>query len=811
MFKIKSRILQFLLTILCLTAFNVGSLQAQTTITPNPSFTSVTNPAAGVYNIQATGASIPVGSSQTAIMNRYSQFTVGPNDTANVLLNGANTSINIVDGPISSSIAGTINSRVGGAGSSIGGNFIFVNPNGIMVMPGGSINAGSILLTTSSHTMFPLNSGTYSYADLNDASHVSRLVSQGINPEGIFRFTDPQSGISIGGFLTTVGSNQFIANESGVFMFGQYISIGSSGIISVPEGDSVAGFTGKELDWNSRTGEVNNKTPLPAGTSSAVWMDGTINAPSGTVLFEAYTEDIFTNMINLTGVINASAISRGADAGSVTLVTKQSGGSIDFDGGSGNGNILADSVGSGAAGTVDITTSSFRIFNGGYVSAINGSGSDAGGNFYLTLQPSSGRVTVESSGTVDPDSLEYIFLADTVLNPNARGNLYLASAGGVPGIEFNDSVDFNNGTNLFVNASEGDVCFNALVRVNGDARVVGDTINVNGSLQTLSSDIILLSRDGIINISSSGNLISSSDGIIALLRYGSNGGLTITSSGVISAGQGHNNLYIGNYSDINFTNGDIVLSGSTFGNHAGTYKHNETISINTSQTPHLLANEMVINNDTPEPHPDPDPDPHPDPDSDVKEEAKTDIQGAANDLENYEIVWDSYNKTLKLIKSIEEDPDLADITAEELEALAEIISYLYEDSITDLISLFDVCSGGSCNAYLEDSTGSMIVETLFNGYPSEVEYEADEYGLLYVLNTEYHPSGLVGFLTTIDHIENLSTSTSSGANNLLHYKHPPTDTRIDQLKVQLDKSNASEKESKVTNKRRYKALQNILN
>ena len=82
--------------------------------------------------------------------NQFDQFDVGSGDTVDLYQpGGTDALVNIIRSGGSSTIAGTVNGRLGSPGASIiGGNVYFVNADGFVVTSSGVINAGHVTLTT---------------------------------------------------------------------------------------------------------------------------------------------------------------------------------------------------------------------------------------------------------------------------------------------------------------------------------------------------------------------------------------------------------------------------------------------------------------------------------------------------------------------------------------------------------------------------------------------------------------------------------------------------------------------------------------
>lgn len=104
--------------------------------------TAITDVNSKVTNITTTTT---IGNGATGL-NSFTQFNVTAGNTVNMVLpTGAANLINLVNGGSQSQIYGVLNSI---KDNKIGGNLYFLNPQGIVVGRGGSINAGSLALYT---------------------------------------------------------------------------------------------------------------------------------------------------------------------------------------------------------------------------------------------------------------------------------------------------------------------------------------------------------------------------------------------------------------------------------------------------------------------------------------------------------------------------------------------------------------------------------------------------------------------------------------------------------------------------------------
>ncbi|MBM9595918.1 leukotoxin LktA family filamentous adhesin [Roseitranquillus sediminis] len=158
-----------------------------------PAYAQVVADGATATDVATSGAVINVTSGtirNSTAFNSFSRFDVGAGSTVNVYQpGGADRLVNVIRNG-GSTIAGTLNAKVGSplADLGIGGDVYFVNPDGFVVSAGGIINAGRLTLSTP----------TGAFAD--------QLVAElgGQSAARLFAGTepiDPAAGITIGGTI----------------------------------------------------------------------------------------------------------------------------------------------------------------------------------------------------------------------------------------------------------------------------------------------------------------------------------------------------------------------------------------------------------------------------------------------------------------------------------------------------------------------------------------------------------------------------------------------------------------------------------
>ena len=785
----------YTLSLLCLCiALNIPVLNAQSTITVDTDYSAVSTPTAGTYNIQAVPANPPVASTdgRTMTINRFTNFAVAAGETVNILLNGVDTSINVVNSAAGANISGALNSRLGGAGSAIGGNMVFISPNGLVIGAAGQINAGSILLSTSGQSLVPLGPGLAATANLNNDIEDANIRAQGINASGVVRFTTYNSDLNINGNINSIDPSPIFqstisptfGNGFGIYLFSRAVNTSGASNITTNIPADIFIQTGNDIRMN-----LSNYTISPfaaVANRGEINIQGNVTTPSGYVNLTNDTTELINNIINITGTVNANAIFPGDRGGFVTLRNVVGNGSrVVIDGAAGAGNITAIGNTDGQGGSLSaVPVGSFQIINGGNVDLRNGPTGGSGGA--IGIQSLVGGTTTIGGAFLNAATIGAITLADNA----ATGAFFIYDNAATPGIDVNNAINFPANSNVFLSASNGDVdLYNGVnpVVANGDITLRGEDITINGILRTTGSEITLLTRTGDINITAAGVLNSSVGSDIIISRTTNLGPLTVTSSGVIDSGGGVNDLLIGNTAANDFTRTAINLVGPTFGPYANNYNANTDIGVDTVAAPQLLVDDLNIVFTLPAPVPPPVPPapPAPVPVNPVNPPAPnpeqpnnnrppnnvliTETESVNSDLENTENRLETAKNAQQIIRSIDtKNPDT--------DNYSDITGFNFLETVT-------VCTvkEDSCEKFTDNSLGQEIVRVLLDGYPYVNEFAADNNGVIFSYDAKYHPQGLEGFLLKIKYLEDKMAKQGIKNNPLLGYKHPPAVERLEKV------------------------------
>ena len=583
-----------------------SSVIAQTNITGMAGYTTVNN-AGGVYNITSSKTL----NNGDAILNRFSSFQLGNGNTANILLGNAlgiaKTAINVVHDATGTptAINGVVKLLSGYNGAApVGGNLIFVDPNGFMVGANGQINAGSILLSASDRTFISLNGGS-TQVNINSTAQDALLDTSVVDINGIYRFNSITGIANIEGTLNTLNGNAPAGIKPGVNIFASQITLANTATVFTKSNSAVNLITGKNISYNVSSGDAS--VSLPLDNSGSIEIAGRISSPDGEVIAWANSLDLLNNMLNLTGIIDASSLS-GSTNGSVVLrsgMSTNSYGEVQINNG------MIDSSGdielntgsalniNGAGSQLDAGKSVVITANGMYLEGDyqantgNVTITNTGGNPLLVdanLTANAGDVNITSDGTVVLDFAESQLPAGTLpltdQQTYAENNVYI----GADNFTSYGIITAHNGEVTV--ASNTDAAFVGHCGINSfnTISVLANTILVNQPFNTIDGDINLITNTGDVFLGANG-MLSSLNSAINIFRAFASGKLIFTAEGIISADQVENGLVVGNAPCSAENSSPVDLAGSTFGSYANTYTRPTTVAPNP-----LLVNDLYVNN-----------------------------------------------------------------------------------------------------------------------------------------------------------------------------------------------------------------------
>ncbi|MEW5820779.1 MAG: leukotoxin LktA family filamentous adhesin [Cyanobacteriota bacterium] len=616
----KRKPLSILFIIFTLLILNNEITLSQTNITGVPGYTTVTNqPGSSIYNINSQ----KIINNGDAVLNRYTNFYLDKNNTANIYLGTpgglASTAINVVNNLFGNPT--TINGilkLVSGLNSNdpTGGNLIFVDPNGIMVGKDGIVNAGSIHLSTSCQTYAQL-SGTPSEINLNDPTQDHLLTNQNIIINGTYRFNSISGAVRIDGRLDTLLANTPTGMDPGVNIFATDINISNTGKIYTDHSSYVNLVTGRDVSWTGLTNIVNPQTNLGAGGQLRI--DGTITSPQGNILGMVNTTDIANNIINFNGAINATSLQPNGTGGAVLLdvpnyTSGPAASGIAIDNGllASNGNATLQTP-----NNININNSNSLLSSKDCLS-LQGNGMYLAGNYYSDY----GNITVDNIGTkpllIDANlysssgniyifSHGYAFLgySQSLAVPPANNNIFQANGSVL--INTNPLTSYAN-----IQAQNGDVDITSgcLAEFYGPGNtfareylaVTGNNIIVDQPFSAISDNLYLQSNTGNVILGQHGSL-SSHSGTVYINRGNTTGPLNAELYGPIIAENTTTGLIFGNGGHGNDNRDDIIIDGTTMGPYNGIYNTTTTLYPNQHLAPNLFVDsfQVMISNIPPSP------------------------------------------------------------------------------------------------------------------------------------------------------------------------------------------------------------------
>jgi hypothetical protein len=415
--------------------------------------------------------------------NSFSQFGVGQGNTVNLYTpNGAQNLINIVrDAP--AYVNGTLNSYANGK---IGGNVYFADPYGFVVGKSGTVNVGSLNIST------PSKGFTDSIIGANGAINggaVSNLMS------GSFPIS-PDGNIRILGRINA---------EDGVRLTGQNVVIGGAGMNQRERvnADHAVKFAASVNSKGLRSASAINvrNGSIHIGAVNNATISGRLSARSRTTTPSTITVDAGKN-ITLGKTASLTTSSKTGDAGNITLKTQgdltvKSGAKIDASSAKGNG------------GTVDLSA------DGKF---------DIGDKVQINLAAPNGK---QGNLVLDP--------VDIIVGDNSDANATMTNA------TVAAAIAALNGTGTFTLSASNSITIDATGRVDG-----GTGVSVTLSAPTLTlmagsylrGDTVTLDSGiaGTININAASNGGAQVLANTALQFTGTHLVLTSTASAIVGDG-----------------------------------------------------------------------------------------------------------------------------------------------------------------------------------------------------------------------------------------------------------------------------------
>ncbi|WP_027781952.1 MULTISPECIES: filamentous hemagglutinin N-terminal domain-containing protein [Burkholderia] len=241
--------------------------------------------AAGAGSISQNGANTQIDQTSSKMIVNWKNFDIGKNEAVNIKQPDVNAAIlNRVQSGDMTSIQGALNAN---------GRVFVVNPNGIVVGKGATINANSVVLSA---------------ADVSDSDFISN------------RLLTLQNG---NGATGTVQNDGTIATQSGALLAGARVINGPDGVVTAQNGNVALAAGGKVMLQLNADGSMGQAYVTEGASGALAANDGKVIADNGWVRLEGKTTDALRGeVVRNTGYTEAASLEGlgGANgAGTVTL------------------------------------------------------------------------------------------------------------------------------------------------------------------------------------------------------------------------------------------------------------------------------------------------------------------------------------------------------------------------------------------------------------------------------------------------------------------------------------------------------------
>lgn len=407
------------MVLLILLAPSVGNAQVTTTITSSGLNTQVTQ-VGNAHSI--TGGTRPGGGPN--LFHSFGNFTVGTGDLANFSNNTGLPTSNIlsrVTGGTISTIDGTIQTT--GFGNA---NLFLMNPSGIVMGPGASLNVGgSVSFTTAQYLRLldGLSNGALFYASPGNDGLANSILTisasafefLSASPAGYGFLTAPDPNATI----TVQGSNLAVPSGQSISLVGGKVIIEGGAQLSSPSGTITLGSAASPGEF-----DVATLGSLPNVDGASFTTSGSVSLAAGSGINVSGPRTVFIQGGQLVLSVNNATLSTSEAPASPDTIVLGPGSSIltantgiepganvqttvgDFriDGSS----ITTVTSGSGAGGTVQLQADSLTLENGASIVTATVDGDGPGGDVTLSVGSatlSGGSQLVSQSQTFTPEAL----------------------------------------------------------------------------------------------------------------------------------------------------------------------------------------------------------------------------------------------------------------------------------------------------------------------------------------------------------------------------------------------------------------------
>lgn len=401
----------------------------------------------GTATINQSGTTTNINQSTSKASINWQGFSIGTGYTVNFNQPSASSiTLNRVIGNEQSVIQGALNAN---------GKVFILNPNGVLLTKGATVNTGGFLATTLSLSDKDFQAGNYTFKSNGSTAAVTN--------QGTINAADD-------GYVALLGTN-----------------VSNQGIITATKG-TVALAAGDEITLNFNGDSLISVT-LDKGTLDAlVENKQAIYADGGTVIMTAKAADaLLSAQVNNGGIIQAQTIGQltgkivlNADGGTTNVAgtldasapNGGNGGSIETSGDSvlvADGTTVTTKAASGTSGTWTIDPTNFTIASGSAKSATSGIGAST-----LDAALELGSVSLATSSTGGSKTQGNLYVnadvswdASTTLSLTAAKDLYV-----------NDAITASgNGAGLTLTATSGSIYDNAAITMSGS----NDTLTMNAN------------------------------------------------------------------------------------------------------------------------------------------------------------------------------------------------------------------------------------------------------------------------------------------------------------------------------------------
>ncbi len=435
---------------------------------------------AGAATIGAAGKTLTITQSSNRAIIDWQSFSIAGGETTKFIVpTSTSATLNYVLGGNPSAIYGTLSSN---------GQLFLINPNGILVGPGGRIDTSSFVGSTlnannneflaggnlqfnGSSTAAVDNQGTISATSGN----VFLIASQ-VSNEGVLSAAQGDVGLAAGtSVLLQQAGDQHLFVQSNPVGTARAVGVSNAGTIQAATAElRAAGGNAYALAINN-TGaivangyrKINGQVYLTAG-SGAVVNSGSIHA-RGRKHGGSVTLASQAGAVSNSGSIDVSATSRGGQGGSVTLSSPQ--------GAAANtGAISAQGGTAGAGGSVDVTASTVDV-GAGVVNTL----APGGATGMFTIDP--GTLTIAPTGGYETGAQlsSALQTSDVTLNADTA-------------VTINDSVSWTAATTLTLSTNTQ----GSAIAINQPISGTAGTLQIDTAYQT---DQITTGAGGSVNVS----------------------------------------------------------------------------------------------------------------------------------------------------------------------------------------------------------------------------------------------------------------------------------------------------------------------